>query len=585
MERRLAAILAADMVGYSRLMAADEAGTIRRQKALREAIIDPRIAKFGGRIVKTTGDGVLVEFGSVVDAVQCAAEVQREVVEREAEVPDDLRITYRIGINLGDIVVDGDDILGDGVNVAARLESVSAPGGICVSDMVYQSLLKKLDLGFTDLGELALKNIDRKIRAWQWSTDRSGVDAMLQEARRVALQSSIDKPSIAILPFDNMSNGQDDDYFADGLAEDIITELAREPDLYVIARNSSFVYKDKVKNIKEVGRDLGARYVLEGSVRRAGNRVRLTAQLIDAQTNRHIWAERYDRSLEDVFEVQDELTGAIYSTLLTKLMSVGLEQSVRQKPTDMDAYSHSLRAFGLMYRLTRADIDAAEDSAKMALAADPRYARGHVAMAWAHIHRVFMGQQADPLGRLKQARAEAQKAIETDRNDYWSFGALGGAELWLGNHDRALTALERAVALGPNSADMRALYAVVMNFLDRPEEGLVNIELAVRLNPHHPDWYLLPWSRSLYLLGRHGETLPLLRRLIDSGVETLPGYLQIIANYSALGLVEEARQVVPALMEVSPSFSLTHVPRYTPFKNPQDLNRFVGLLREAGLPE
>ncbi len=585
MERRLAAILAADMVGYSRLMAADEAGTIRRQKALREAIIDPRIAQFGGRIVKTTGDGVLVEFGSVVDAVKCAAEVQHEVVAREAEVPDDLRIAYRVGINLGDIVVDGDDILGDGVNVAARLESVSAPGGVCVSDMVYQSLLKKVDLGFTDLGELALKNIDRKIRAWQWSTDRSGVDAMLQEARKIALRSPADKPSIAILPFDNMSSGQDDDFFADGLAEDIITELAREPDLYVIARNSSFVYKDKVKNIREVGRDLGARYVLEGSVRRAGNRVRLTAQLIDAESNRHIWAERYDRSLEDVFEVQDELTAAIYSTLLTKLMNVGLEQSVRQKPADMDAYSHSLRAFGLMYRLTRADIDAAEASAKAALAADPGYARGHVAMAWAHIHRVFMGQQADPLERLRQARAAAQKAIETDRNDYWSFGALGGAELWLGNHDRALTALERAVALGPNSADMRALYAVVMNFLDRPEEGLANIELAVRLNPHHPDWYLLPWSRSLYLLGRHGETLPLLRRLIDSGVETLPGYLQIIANYSALGLAEEARRVVPALLEVSPSFSLAHVPRYTPFKNPQDLDRFVGLLREAGLPE
>lgn len=584
MERRLAAVLAADMVGYSRLMSADESGTIMRQKLYRDEIFDPRIAEHGGRVVKTTGDGLLIEYGSVVDAVQCAAEVQRALEEREAEVPEERRIRYRMGINLGDIVVDGDDILGDGVNVAARLEGVSAPGGVCVSDMVYQSLLKKVDLGFTDLGELSLKNIDRKIRAWQWATDRPAADALLQTARQVALNATGDKPSIAILPFDNMSGGQDDDFFADGLAEDIITELAREPDLYVIARNSSFAYKDRAKDIKDVGRALGARYVLEGSVRRSGNRIRLTAQLIDAQTNRHIWAERYDRSLEDVFDVQDELTGAIYSTLLTKLVDVGLEESGRRKPADMNAYSHSLRAFGLAYRMTRADVEAAEQSAKAAIAADPGYARGHIAMAWVNVHRVFLAMEPDPVAGLKKARAEAQRAIEIDRSDYWSFGALGGAELWLGNHDRALTALERAVALGPNSADMRALYAVVLNFLDRPEEGLANIELAARLNPHHPDWYLLAWSRSLHLLGRHAETLPLLRRLIDSGVETMPAYLLMIANYAALGRFEEAREFVPRLLEVSPDFTLAHVPRYTPFRNPKDLEAFVALLSAAGLP-
>ena len=584
MERRLAAILAADMVGYSRLMSADESGTIKRQKLHRHDVFDPRISEHGGRVVKTTGDGLLVEFGSVVDAVQCAATVQREIVEQEAEVPEERRISYRMGINLGDILVDGEDILGDGVNVAARLESVSAPGGVCVSDMVYQNLLKKVDLGFTDLGELSLKNIDRKIRAWQWATERPQSDVLLQTARQIALKPSSEKPSIAILPFDNMSGVQDDDFFADGLAEDIITELAREPDLYVIARNSSFAYKGRTKDIKEVGQALGARYVLEGSVRRAGNRIRLTAQLIDAKTNHHIWAERYDRSLEDVFDVQDELTSAIYSTLLTKLIDLGLEESGRRKPADMDAYSHALRAFGLAYRMSRSDIDAAADSAKAAIAADPGYARGHIAMAWVHVHRVFLAMEKDPVASLKAARAEAQKAIEIDRSDYWSFGALGGSELWLGNHDRALAALERAVALGPNSADMRALYAVVLNFLDRPEEGLANIELAVRLNPHHPDWYLLAWSRSLHLLGRHAETLPLLRRLIDSGVETMPARLLMIANYAALGRIDEAREFVPGLLEVSPDFTLAHVPRYTPFRNPKDLEAFVELLNAAGLP-
>ncbi len=583
MERRLAAILAADVVGYSRLMGEDETGTLERLKSLRKELVQPKITERKGRVVKLMGDGLLAEFPSVVEAVKCAVEIQQSMIGREADLPDERRLRLRIGVNLGDIIVEGSDIYGDGVNVAARLEGLADPGGICVSGGVYDQVRDRVDAPFEDMGKQEVKNIDRPVQVWRWATDTpTAAPRSEKESEPLSLP---DKPSIAVLPFDNMSGDPEQDYFADGLAEDIITELSREPDLFVIARNSSFVYKDKSKDIKEIGRDLGARYVLEGSVRKAGNRIRLTAQLMDAETNHHVWAERYDRSLEDIFEIQDELTSAIYSSLLKKLIDIGLERTIRRKPTDLDAYSYALRAFGLMYRMTRADNDAAFDAAEAALALDPHYSRAHSAMAWAHIYRVFLGQADDPKEALEKARVEARKAIEADRNDYWSYGALGGAEIWMGHHERALSALERAVALGPSSADMRALNAMVLNYLGRPEEGLADIELAVRLNPHHPDWYLVVWGRSLYLLGRHVDAVPVLQRLVDSGTELLPSYLLMIANYMAIGRSNEARDVVPALLEVSPDFTLAQVPQVAPFKKKEDLDRYLDLLRQAGLPE
>lgn len=399
--------------------------------------------------------------------------------------------------------------------------------------------------------------------------------------------SAESRPSIAVLPFENLSGDPEQDYFAEGLAQDIITELSREPDLFVIAHNSSFVYKDRAKDIREIGRDLGARYVVEGSVRKAGDRIRLTARLINTETNRNIWSERYDRSIEDIFAVQDELTSAVYSTLLKKLVDFGFEQTARKKPTDLDAYSHVLRAFGLMFRMPRTDILAAFDAAEAALAIDPHYSRAHTAMAYAHLYRVLLGQVDDPKQALETARVEAQKAIEADRNDYWSYGALGAAEIWMNHHERAQLALERAVALGPNSADMRALNALVVNFLGRPEEGLADIELATRLNPNHPDWYIPIWGRSLYLLGRHDEAIAVLQRLAGSRAELLPmpSSLLLIANYMAKGRSNDARDLVAALLEVNPNFTLAQVPQFAPFKKDGDRDRFLDLLRRAGLPE
>jgi TolB-like protein/Tfp pilus assembly protein PilF len=470
------------------------------------------------------------------------------------------------------------------VNLAVRLEGLAEPGGICLSEDAYRQVRNKIDSRFEDLGERVVKNITQPVHVYRIDSGPSPLPQITNKCAPLVLP---DKPSIAVLPFVSMSDAPEQDYFADGLAQDIITELSREPDLFMIAYNSSLVYKDRFKDIGKIGRDLGVRYVLEGTVRKAGNRIRVTAQLSDCITNGSVWAERYDRSLEDVFEVQDELTGAIYSTLLKKLVDIGFEQAARKKRADLDAYGHVSRAFGLISRLTRADIKAAVDAAEAALAIDPFYARAHTALAHAYLHRALLGQADDAKEELEKARVEALKAIEADRNDYWGYGVLGGAELWMGHHERAQSALERAVALGPNSADMRALEALMLNFVGRPEEGLADIKLAVRLNPNHPDWYMAIWARSLYLLGRHAEAVAALQRLVGSRTEALPipSLLLIIANYAAIGRLNEARDFVPALLQISPNFTLAHVPKFAPFRKKESLGRFLDLLRQAGLPE
>ena len=340
MERRLAAILAADMVGYSRLMAADEVGTIERQKAHRKALIDPKIAQYGGRIVKTTGDGMLVEFPSVVAAVQCAVDIQRAMPEREPEVPDAKRIRYRIGINLGDIVIDGDDILGDGVNVAARLEGLADPGGTCISGAVYDQVRDRLELPFEDMGDQQVKNIDRPVRAWRWvpsqAEDRT-------KAGTDAAKTLLDRPAIAVLPFTNTSADPEQEYFSDGLTEDIITALTHWRSFPVIARNSCFAYKNNAVDIKQAARDLGARYVLEGSVRKGGALVRISAQLIDGANGHHLWAERYDRELADIFEIQDDIVQRITALVAPELAKAELKRSTNRRAEDLDAWDLCLR--------------------------------------------------------------------------------------------------------------------------------------------------------------------------------------------------------------------------------------------------
>ena len=582
--RRLAAILAADVVGFSRLMAADERGTYAHYRALHEEVSKPAINSHHGRIVKLTGDGFLAEFGSVIDAVECGIVLQKGWRDSQQKLPQEQHLVFRAGINIGDVIFEDEDIYGDGVNLAVRLEGLAEPGGICISEDAYRQVRNKIDGVFEDLGEQRVKNIDEPVHVYK-------LDFSLYPTPRVRtkIEKLIppDKPSIAVLPFKSISNVPDMEYFADGLAQDVITELSREPDLFVIAHHSSLVYKDKPKDVKRVGQDLGVRYVLGGTVRKAGNHIRVTAQLSDAVTGGYVWAERYDRSIEDVFEVQDELTAAIYSTLLNKLIDIGLEQDAPKKPADLGAYGHVLRVSGLVSRMTRSNIQSAIDAAEAALAIDPSYSRAHAALAHAQLHCALLGRAHDAKERLKKARLEALKAIEANRNDYWGFGVLGSAELWMGHHHRAELALQRAVALGPNSADMRALNALVLNFGGRPDEGLADINLAVRLNPGHPDWYAPIWARSLYLLGRHADAAVVLDRLVASRTEALPipSFLLRVANYTAIGRFEEAHRLVPALLQLSPEFTLEEVPQFAPFKEPEHLAHFLHLLREAGLPE
>ena len=450
-ERRLAAVLAADMVGYSRLMEADETGTLARLKTHRIELIDPAIAKNRGRIIKTTGDGMLVEFHSVVDAVLCAAEVQRRMAKRNADVAPARWMQFRIGINLGDVIVEGNDIFGDGVNVAARLEMLADPGGICVSGAVRDQVGDRLeDIGFEDLGDQAVKNIARPIHVYRVRLEPASKAGQEDAKNTAAAPVLARKPSIAVLPLVNMSGDPQQEFFADGLTEDLITELSRFHDLLVISRNSTFVYKGKAVKMQEVARELGVDYLLEGSVRKSGDRIRVTVQLIDAETDRHIWAERYDRELEDIFAIQDEMTRAIVATLPGRVEAASHDRAKR-KPTDnMAAYECVLAAKVLHHRSTREDNAEAQRLLDRALALDPNYAHAH---AW---KACVLGQTwvynwcADRDATFQQVAAELEIALALDDNDSDVHRILAALNVNREDHDKAAYHQERALALNPN---------------------------------------------------------------------------------------------------------------------------------------
>jgi adenylate cyclase len=443
--RRLAAILAADVAGYSRLMGTDEVGTLEALKAHRREVVDPAIATHKGRIVKTTGDGMLVEFGSAVDAVTCAIAVQEKMAARNAAGVGN-NIVFRIGINVGDIIIDGDDIFGDGVNIAARVENESVPGGVTLSANAFEQVRGKMSVAFADLGERSLKNIDRMIRIY--AVDIAGVSvtegstASSASAGATKPPALPDKPSIAVLPFQNMSGDPEQEYFADGMVEDIITALSQLKSLFVIARNSSFTYKGKAVDIKQVGRELGVRYVLEGSVRKSGNRVRITGQLIEAATGAHLWAEKIDGALEDVFELQDEVTARVAGAIEPSITQAEINRA-RIKPTSsLDAYDCFLRALPLVYQFTREGNDVAVDYLRQAIALDSRYAVAKAALAFNHVTRWLQGWGAP--GDAEKGLALAREAIADDANDAsvlrWAGHTLG---FWA-DYDRALAVLEKA---------------------------------------------------------------------------------------------------------------------------------------------
>jgi adenylate cyclase len=581
-ERRLAAVLAADMVGYSRLMEVDETGTLARLKTHRIELIDPAIAKNRGRIIKTTGDGMLVEFHSVAEAVLCAAEIQRRMARRNTDVSPARWIQLRIGINLGDVIVEENDIFGDGVNVAARLEMLAEPGGICVSGAVRDQVGQRLeDVAFEDLGDQSVKNIARPIRVFRVRLEPDPTTAP-EDAKHAAVATTIaKKPSIAVLPLLNMSGDPEQEFFADGLTEDIITELSRFRDLLVISRNSTFVHKGKAVKVQEVAREFGVDYVLEGSVRKVGDRIRVTVQLIDAETDRHIWAERYDRKLEDIFAIQDEMTCAIVATLPGRV-EAATQDRAKRKPTDnMAAYECVLNARVLHHRSIREDNVEAQRLLDRALALDPNYAHAH---AW---KACVLGQTwvhdwcADRDATFQQLAAELEIALALDDNDSDVHRILAALNLTREDHDKAAYHQERALALNPNYDLVVVQQGELLTWLGRPEEGIDWIKKAMRLNPYHPERFWSHLGRACYCAEKYAEAAEAFSRI------TRPDHTHhafLAATFAHMGNAVAAAAHAAEVLKREPKFSVAVYLATQHYKREVDRKRHEAGLLMAGLP-
>ncbi|MEM7025506.1 MAG: adenylate/guanylate cyclase domain-containing protein, partial [Pseudomonadota bacterium] len=484
--RRLAAVFSADVAGYTRLMGADEAGTLARLDQMREQLLEPIISAHHGRVVKLMGDGLLIEFGSAVDAVDCAIAWQRAVADHEVG-SGDRAMCFRIGINVGDIMVEKDDIYGDGVNVAARLQTEAEPGGICISADTYHQVHGKIDAAFDDLGERHLKHVAELVRVY-----RVGGTPTTPLAPRTESARALHKPSIAVLPFVNMSNDPDQDYFSDGITEDIITELSRFRSLYVVARNSSFALKGRSLRIEDAGRELSVRFAVEGSVRKAGNRVRITAQLVDTVDGNHLWADRYDRDLDDIFAVQDDVVQRTVTALARRVEDVARHRIARKPPENMDAYDYNLRAYPFVLRASRPDdTKRARELLDKALAADAAYARPHALLAMSHVIDVVMFWTDHPAASLSEAFQSAQRAVVLDNADNLPHWVLGTVLLYERRFGKAIAHIERSLTLNPNDADLRAICCLIYTCLGDPEKGVAFGESAMERNPFYPDWY--PW--------------------------------------------------------------------------------------------
>ena len=582
-ERRLAAVLAADMVGYSRLMEVDERGTLARLKTHRLELIDPAITKNHGRIIKTTGDGMLVEFRSVVDAVMCATEVQRRMAGRNADVSPARWIQFRIGINLGDVIVEDDDIFGDGVNVAARLEMLAEPGGICVSAAVRDQVDHRLDdIAFEDLGAKTVKNISRPIHVFRVRFEPASKAAPegAQDAAVVA-NAVAKKPSIAVLPLVNMSGDPEQEFFADGLSEDIITELSRFRDLLVISRNSTFVHKGKAVKVQEVARELGVEYVLEGSVRKAGDRVRVTVQLIDAETDRHVWAERYDRQLEDIFAIQDEMTRAIVATLPGRVEAATHDRAKRKRTDNLAAYECVLAAKVLHHRSVREDNAQAQRLLDRALELDANYAHAHAWKACVLGQTWIYGWCEDADAALRQVVAELEIALALDDNDSDVHRILAAVNLTRDDHDKAAYHQERALALNPNYDLIVVQQGELLTWLGRPEEGIDWIRKAMRLNPYHPERFWSHLGRACYCAEKYADAAEAFSRI------TRPDHTQhafLAATFAQMGNAAAASAHAAEVLKREPTFSVADHLATQHYKREADRLRYETGLLKAGLP-
>ncbi len=623
-KRKLAAILSADVKGYSRLMGEDEVGTIQTLNAYKE-VMTGLIQHHRGRVVDAPGDNLLAEFASVVDAVQCAVEIQKEIKTRNAQLPENQKMEFRIGVNLGDVIEDGEQILGDGVNIATRLESLSDAGGIRISGTAFDHVRNKLDLGYEYLGEQTVKNIALPVRVYKVLMEPESAGKLIGEKKakprqwqktvlvviaalivvaaafaiwrfylrptppiEVASKDKMafplpDKPSIAVMPFTNMSGDPKEEYFSDGITEEIITALSKVPYLFVIARNSTFTYKGKPVKVKQVSEELGVRYVLEGSVRKEEGKVRITAQLIDALTGHHLWADRYDRDLRNIFALQDEITMKIITAMQVKLTVGELANLWAGGTKNLDAYLKCMEAYTNYLRTTKEGNALGKKLAEEVISLDPKYPRGYVLLAQIYLWDILLGTTESPEKSLAKAKDLAEKAIALDNSESTAHGLLGSVYLMSRQHDKAITQVERAISLNPNDASNQIRLGFVLLNSGRPQEAISALKNHKRLNPIPSQQYYLQLVTAYRLSGQYKEVIETGKEALRQVPNNINIYLQLAAAYMMMGREEEARAAAIEVMKINPKFSLEWYAKTTYFKNQNDIDKTIDALRKAGL--
>jgi adenylate cyclase len=584
-QRRLAAIVAADVVAYSRLMGVDEAGTLAALRNHRAELIDGKISERGGRIVKTMGDGLLLEFPSVVDATQCVIDVQVAMAERNKAVDEEKRIVFRIGVHLGDLVVEGDDIFGDGINIAARLEALCEAGGVAISGTAHENIAGRIEVGFVDAGDQQLKNISRPVRVWQWTPIAS---PMQTTGDALALP---DKPSIAVLPFDNMSGDPEQEYFSDGMTEEIVNGLARFDDLFVVSRQSTYALKKDAVPIRDMAQQLGVKFILDGSVQRMGNWVRISVRLLDSASGGHLWSERYDREIDDYFALQDEISERVISIIAPAMTQVSRELARRKAPVDMKTWDYLLRGEWHIERRTPKDTQIGRALIEQAIAMEPSFAAAHARLALAYGMEAW-GIQTWPdwEGNYETALA---KAVETARyaltleEDHKAYITLCTCSYWQHDYDTALFAGRRCIELNPNSAAGHMVLSLALTYCGEMEEALPLAGAAIRLGPNDPLRFAARLARglALYQLGRYDEAVEETRRAVSDRDDYLDGWIVQCAVLGQLGQQSEAEQALGKIFVIKPEFSQSTVDWTYPFRDSHLRDHLAEGLRRAGLSE
>ncbi len=619
-KRKLTTIFSADVVGYSRLMEDNEEATIQTLNTYRNSM-STLIQQHRGRVVDMTGDNLMAEFASVVDAVKCAVETQKQISERNADLSENRRMLFRIGVNLGDIVEEDDRIYGDGVNIAARLEALAEGGGICISGTAYDHLKNKLELGYEYLGEHSVKNIAAPVRVYKvlmepeaagkiigekrktkrWMTVAAAVIILIglagwylyiEQSKRIEPASVEkmayplpDKPSIAVLPFDNLSGDSEQEYFSDGITEQIITSLSKVPYIFVIARNSTFAYKGKPVKIQQIAEELAVRYVLEGSVQRSDDRVRITVQLIDAITGHHLWAENYDRMLKDIFALQDDIAMKIMAELQVELTEADWGRFSAIKTTNLRAYEKLLKGKEHIFRRTKAGTLEARKLAKEAIALDPEYGGAYILLGHTHLDDVWFRRTKDRAKSLQTAEQLAQKAIDLSGQDSDTHRLLSMVFLLRNQHEKAIIEAQKAVELSPNSAENHFSLGVALRFADRNDEAILFLKKAIRLNPVAPIFYLNNLAYAYALSEQYEKAIPLWNRAIERNPDYLFAYSGLAWAYQMTGNEIKAREAVAEVLRIKPNFSVAQAGKVNPIKNVERKKRWMEALRKAGLPD